>query len=133
MGADQGLTRLFYDGDCGFCSGAARFVARHDSSGRIHFAPLFGSTFTRLVPASRWRGLPDSLVVLTPEGELLTRSEAAIHVLKRMGPAWRRVGVVLAWIPTWLRDGAYRFIAWIRPARRACPMDKAVLDERFEA
>lgn len=126
------MTRLFYDGDCGFCSETVRFVARHDRSDGIRFAPLAGSTFTRLLPESERNGLPDSLVVLTSEGRLLARSEAVIHLLKRMGPPWRPVGVVLGWIPVWMREGAYRLVARLRPARDACSMSKLERDERFE-
>ncbi|HEY3400909.1 MAG TPA: DUF393 domain-containing protein [Geothrix sp.] len=133
MGSDQGLTRLFYDGGCGLCRGAVRFVARRDRSGRIHFAPLEGETFRRVVPAASRHGLPDSLVVLTPEGDMLTGSNAMIGLLRRMGPPWRWLGAALAWIPGPLREMAYRLVARLRPAKdQACPMDGPAGDDRFE-
>jgi predicted DCC family thiol-disulfide oxidoreductase YuxK len=132
MGAHQGVTRLFYDGDCGLCRGAARFAARHDRLGQIRFAPLRGETFKRLVPAAPRMDLPDSLVLLTPEGDLLAQSGAVIHLLRRMGPGWRLVGTMLAWFPEPLRDAAYRLFARLRPRGRACALDASIQDDRLD-
>jgi predicted DCC family thiol-disulfide oxidoreductase YuxK len=132
VGADQGLTRLFYDGNCGLCRGAVRFTARRDRSGEIRFAPLGGITFGRLVPADARDGLPDSLVVLTPQGSLMTRSGAVVHLLGRMGPGWRGLGLMLAWIPEGLRDAVYDLVARNRPRSSACPMDRWTQGKRFE-
>ncbi len=132
MGPSQGLTRLFYDGNCGLCRGAVRFVARHERSGEIHFAPLGGETFECLVPPDLRAALPDSLVVLTPKGGLLCRTGAAIHLLHRMGPTWRLVGIMLAWIPVRPRDWVYDLVAHGRPTRQACPRDDVPNDDRFE-
>jgi predicted DCC family thiol-disulfide oxidoreductase YuxK len=133
MGPGQGLTRLFYDGTCGLCRSAVHFVVRRERSGLIHFAPLGGETFTLLIPPDRRAVLPDSLVVLTPEGGLLCRTAAVAHLLRQMGPAWRRVGVLLAWLPVRPCDWVYDWVARRRPARRACPRDDAAGDERFES
>jgi predicted DCC family thiol-disulfide oxidoreductase YuxK len=132
MGPGQGLTRLFYDGNCGLCRGAVRFVARHERSGGIRFTPLGGATFQRSVPTHLRTGLPDSLVVITPDGSLLVLSEAVIHLLGRMGPVWSLVVALAIWVPKSLRDRAYRLMARMRPAGRACATVISPLDERFE-
>ena len=132
VGAHQGVTHLFYDGGCGLCCGAVRFVAKHDRSGLLRFAPLNGETFEHLVPVEARAGLPDSLVVTTPEGALLTQSEAVIHLLLRMGPACRWVGTGLGWIPQALRNPIYRLIARWRPRKRACVFGLALRDNRFD-
>jgi len=132
VGLDQGLTRLFYDGDCGLCGGAVRFVARQDRSSAIRFAPLGGETFARLVPPPQREGLPDSLVVLTPGGHLLTQSEAVIHLLRRMGPGWGLVGAVLTWMPKAPRDWVYGLIARGRKRLRPCARHTYARDTRFE-
>lgn len=143
MGADQGLspsqspgpapgpTRVFYDGGCGLCHGAVRFAARRDALGRLRFAPLDGPTFRRTVPAEARRDLPDSLVVLTAEGAVLSRSEAVLHLLGRLGSPWPAVAAVLAWVPVPLRDGVYRLVARLRGRREACALG-APGDGRFD-
>jgi predicted DCC family thiol-disulfide oxidoreductase YuxK len=136
VGADQGLTRLFYDGGCGLCHAAVRFVARHDAEGRIRFAPLGGATFHRLVPASG-TPLPDSLVVLTPEHRLLVRSDAAIHLLCSLGGIWSLWAALLKAVPRILRDCLYDLVARVRrhlfrPPRDTCPVMPGVLRDRFD-
>ncbi len=133
VGADQGLTWLFYDGTCGLCHGIVRFAARHDRSGGIRFAPLGGRAFDRLVPAEVRSGLPDSILILAPGQPLRVRSSAVVHLLGRMGPAWALLGIMLSWIPEGWRDAAYDRVARWRPRIRPCPMDKWPHDERFES
>jgi predicted DCC family thiol-disulfide oxidoreductase YuxK len=64
--------------------------------------------------AEKRAGLPDSVVVLTNEGVLLVRSNAFLHVLRRLGGGWKILAAVLGVIPRPLRDAAYDFIARIR-------------------
>lgn len=132
MGADQGLTYLFYDGGCGLCQRSVRFVAGRERSGQVHFAPLGGAAFQSLIPEAVRGSLPDSLLVRRPDGMLLARSGALIHLLGRMGPGWRLAGRVLAWMPRGLRDGAYDWVAKRRRVK-ACAWRPPARDPRFEA
>ena len=133
VGADQGVTRLFYDGDCGFCGRMVRFVAKHDQTRRIRFAPLGGETFAKLVSPEAKGGLPDSLVVLTAEGDLLTQSRAVIHLLHRMGPGWHLLGTLLAHVSEDLRAWGYRSVARWRHRAGSCPRPANPGDTRFES
>ena len=129
---------LFYDGHCGLCHGAVKFVVKRDRAGRaFRFAPLQGPTFEARVPAERRAGLPDSIIVLTNEGALLARSDAVLHILRRLGGSWRILAGVFAVIPRALRDAAYNFIARIRYSifgRRddVCPIVPPDLRARFD-
>ena len=81
---------LFYDGHCALCQHSVKFVLKHDRSGKLfRFAPLQGPTFEARVAAEKRAGLPDSVVVLTNEGAVLVRSDAFLHVLRRLGGGWR--------------------------------------------
>lgn len=129
---------LFYDGHCGLCHGAVRFVLKHDRAGKaFRFSPLQGSTFQQQVTTAQRAGLPDSIVVLTREGALLTRSDAAIHILRQLGGVSEILGAILALIPCALRDGGYNFVARIRYGifgRREdlCPVMPPDLHKRFD-
>lgn len=129
---------LFYDGQCGLCHRAVKFVLKHDRTGNaFRFAPLQGETFRARVAASRRAGLPDSIVVLTREGELLVRSEAFLHILRRISGGWKVLGDVLGLIPRAVRDAAYDFVARIRYrvfGRRdeVCPVAAPELRARFD-
>jgi|HubBroStandDraft_2_1064218.scaffolds.fasta_scaffold54183_2 predicted DCC family thiol-disulfide oxidoreductase YuxK len=129
---------LFYDGHCGLCHRAVKFVLRHDRSGTaFRFAALQGETFMAQVAEKRREGLPDSVVVLTRDGELLVRSAAFLHIFRRLGGRWRVLAAVLSVVPRGWRDVAYDFVARIRYrvfGRREdlCPIVPAELRARFD-
>jgi predicted DCC family thiol-disulfide oxidoreductase YuxK len=129
---------LFYDGHCGLCDRAVQFVLKHDrGEGRFRFAPLQGLTFESMVSAGQRTQLPDSVVVLTQEGSLLVRSNAFIHIFRRLGGGWRLLANVLAVIPRAIRDLAYDFIARIRYRifgrhDELCPIGPPELRARFD-
>jgi predicted DCC family thiol-disulfide oxidoreductase YuxK len=127
---------LFYDGGCGLCHRAVRFALAEDRSAGLRFAPLQGEAFRAAVPTERRGLLPDSLVLQTEEGALLTRSEAVVRMLLRFGGVWRLFGRLLRAVPTTMRDAAYDLVArlrhrlFARPAE-ACPVIPARLRDRF--
>lgn len=130
---------LFYDGGCGLCHRAVRFLLWADGDGRhFRFAPLGGRTFESLVREDERRRLPDSLVLRTDRGELLTRSAGVLHLLSRLGGFWRVLAGLGRLFPTRLADAVYDFVARVRYrlfARPpdACPVVPARLRARFDA
>jgi predicted DCC family thiol-disulfide oxidoreductase YuxK len=129
---------LFYDGHCGLCHRAVKFVLKHDRSGSaFRFAPLQGDTFRSRVSPEKRAGLPDSVVVLTADGNLLVRSNAFLHILRRLGGGWRTLAEVVGVIPRPLRDGAYNTVARIRYSvfgtrDDLCPIVPPALRARFD-
>ncbi len=130
--------RIFYDGDCGVCHWSVGFVARHDRTGEVfRFAPLGGEAFGDNVPAEVGRSLPDSMVVQTRTGSLLLRSDGVIHILRRLGPFWRLLGLLLALVPKAIRNYAYDRFAEHRHLLADqpdgfCPMMPPELSQRFD-
>ena len=127
---------IFYDGGCGLCHRGVDFVLRHDSVGRFRFAPQGSPAFERLLPADQRAGLPDSVAVLTPGGELFVKSRAVRFILKELGGFWRFPAAFLARIPRPLADFVYDTIARIRgrlftKPKTACPMMPPALRNRF--
>jgi predicted DCC family thiol-disulfide oxidoreductase YuxK len=129
---------IFYDGTCGLCHRTVRFAIARDPDGRhFRFAALGSEAFRRLVPEGRRADLPDSLVVLTADGALLSRSGAVIHILDRIGGPWRLPGRLLALVPQGIRDLGYDGIARVRHRlfgrpTDACPVTPPELRARFE-
>jgi predicted DCC family thiol-disulfide oxidoreductase YuxK len=129
---------LFYDGHCALCHRSVKFVLKHDRSGKLfRFAPLQGPTFEARVPAEKRAVLPDSVVVLTNDGALLVRSNAFLHVLRRLGGGWRSLAAVISVIPRAVRDAAYDFIARVRyrvfgTREDSCPVMAPDLRARFD-
>jgi predicted DCC family thiol-disulfide oxidoreductase YuxK len=118
--------------------GAVKFVIRHDHSGtKFRFAPLQGETFQKRVPEHQRNGIPDSIVVQTCDGPLLVRSDAFVHIMRRLGGKWSVLASLLGICPRTLRDAIYDFIARIRYnvfGRRddLCPVIPRDLAQRFD-
>ncbi|MBI3798893.1 MAG: DUF393 domain-containing protein [Deltaproteobacteria bacterium] len=135
----SGVEIVFYDGHCGLCHHAVRFILAEDRVGDLFcFAPLDSENFRAAVCEADRTALPDSLLVLTTAGLLLTRSAAVLHILRRLGGVWRVLGNVVAVIPTAMRDRLYDGIARVRyrlfraPAE-VCPLVPDQLRRRFQA
>jgi predicted DCC family thiol-disulfide oxidoreductase YuxK len=130
---------LFYDGHCALCHHTVRFVLTHDPSGNaFRFAPLDGETFLARVPGERRSRLPDSLVVLTADNELLVRSTAILHILRSLGGRWRTIAAVLGLVPRAVRDAAYDIVAFLRyrifgKRKQLCPVIDPALRRRFDS
>ncbi len=129
---------LFYDGACGLCHRAVRFLLAEDDQGRaLRFAPLLGERFREVVPAELQSALPDSLVLVTHDGEALDKSRAVLYALARLGGLWR----LSAWfgqaLPVAFADPLYDAIARVRhrlfaAPEEACPLLPAHLRGRFD-
>jgi len=136
--ARAGTTDLvFYDGSCGLCHRAVRFFLAEDGSGSaFRFAPLGGETFEHNFSAKERDGLPESVVVRTADGATKVESDAALHLLGRLGGVWRVLAGMGRLVPRQIRDAVYGAIALTRyrlftRATQACPILPPALRERF--
>jgi predicted DCC family thiol-disulfide oxidoreductase YuxK len=106
---------VMFDGRCGLCDGAVRWLIRHDRRAALRFAPLEGAVAAAV--RQRHPDLPagDETFVLveSPEGtgeRVRVRSDAALAALVRLGGAWR-LAAALRVVPRPLRDVVYRWVA----------------------
>jgi predicted DCC family thiol-disulfide oxidoreductase YuxK len=137
MPAEEQHDLLFYDGHCALCHGAVKFVLYRDHSAAFHFSPLQGDTFNSRIPPERRVTLPDSVIVLTREKKLLVRSDAFLHILRRLGGGWRILAGILGIVPRPIRDAVYNGIAKIRyrvfgKREELCPIAPAEIRARFD-
>jgi len=129
---------LFYDGHCALCHGAVRFVAKRDRRDRvIRFAPLHGALFAESIPKTEAGALPDSIVVLTEDGRLLSRSDAVLHILTGLGGGWRVLARVGGLVPRALLNATYDGIAGVRyrvfgTRDETCPVIPGPLRSKFD-
>lgn len=127
---------IFYDGQCGLCHRSVRWVLAEDADA-FRFAPLDSDKFRETVPEALRAGLPDSLVVRTADGAILTRSAGVTHILRRLGGVWRLVAMFTMLVPTAILDRLYDGLAHVRyrlfakPAG-VCPMMPPALRARFD-
>lgn len=135
--AGEAPDTVFYDGTCGLCHRAARFILAEDDGGAaFRLAPVDGPAFERLIPPEARDALPDSVIVRAPDGRILVRSAAMIRIWERLGGFWRAFGVLARAVPRPLRDLLYDGVARIRKRlfatpKDACPLVPPELRTRF--
>jgi predicted DCC family thiol-disulfide oxidoreductase YuxK len=109
------LTLVLYDGVCGLCNRLVAFLLRRDRRDQFRFAPLQSELAQTVL---RRYGLDpndcDTVVVFAdfrqPAEQALTRSEAALWAIGRLGGIWRTFAIAKL-IPLSVREAVYRFIA----------------------
>jgi predicted DCC family thiol-disulfide oxidoreductase YuxK len=105
---------VLFDGVCGFCDRAVRWLLARDRAARLRFAPLQGEAASTL--RARHPEIPEdteTLVYVEVEaaGEsVFLRSEAVFRVLAQLPGPWRLVAW-LRWIPLPITDSCYRLFA----------------------
>jgi predicted DCC family thiol-disulfide oxidoreductase YuxK len=115
---------VFYDGTCGLCHRAVRFLVRRDRDGTLfRFAPLQGGTFRQEIPEPQRTDLPHSVVVKTSNGGVLTRSEATTYLARRLDRPWRWLGGLMGLVPPWVLDLGYDGVAAVRNRLFRAPAD----------
>lgn len=132
------LPIVFYDSACGLCHRTVRFLITEDPAGGcFRFAPIGGETFERSIDVATRTALPDSVIVLMPDGGLYTRTEATLRLLESLGGRHLRRARMLRAVPLPIRDFAYQIVAafrhriWARP-EDACPVASPELRARFD-
>lgn len=106
---------LLYDGSCGLCHGAVRFLLRRDRARNLRFAPLAGGAARDILRRhGRDPGRLDTIyLVLDPGGpreRLLDKSRAILAALARLHLGWRLVALA-RFLPAKLLDVFYDGIA----------------------
>jgi predicted DCC family thiol-disulfide oxidoreductase YuxK len=104
---------VLYDGTCGLCAKAVRFILAHERDHEIVFAPLQGPTGA--LARARYPRMPASIdtVVYVSGGRAHLRSKALLHAARHLRAPWRW-GYAMRWFPGFVLDLAYRVVAAVR-------------------
>lgn len=131
---------LLYDGVCGLCNRLTQFILRYDRLAIFRFAALQSAFSANIL--TRHGANPSDLdtfyVVVNyndDNEELLTRSDAAIFVLRQLGGIWRLASFILSITPRFFRDWIYNIVAKNRyrifGRYDTCPIPTAETRARF--
>ncbi len=104
---------LLYDGVCGLCHRLVRWLMAHDTTSRLHYAPLQGETAARLRAIHRTIPVDVDTVVYIEEGRVYLRSKAFLHVARHLDRPWRWL-YWARWLPAALIDPLYFLVARTR-------------------
>jgi predicted DCC family thiol-disulfide oxidoreductase YuxK len=127
---------LFFDGHCALCNNSVKFLLKWDKTNQIYFAPLQGPEAQTLLEALvRNVADSDSLIVLN-KGKAFYRTDGLITLGPYLPNPYRFLMKALEVVPSFLRNGVYRFISKIRYAvwgktKEFCPIISPSLRHRF--
>lgn len=102
---------LVFDGVCVLCSHWVSFVLRYDRHGLYRFAAMQTSTGRKLLID---HGMdPDDPIsfLLLEQGRGYTDADAIVRVLRSFGGAWKLAAALIAFVPRFIRNRLYRWVA----------------------
>ncbi len=132
----DGMTVVFYDGECGVCNRWVRFLLTRPLPEAVRFAPIQSTYYQQLIARFPALAKVDSMAHYRREGDsetLLFRSEGVFWFLPQV-PGWTRWSVLALLVPLPLLDLGYRVLARIRHRigrNWACPLPTPEQRRRF--
>ncbi|MEL1233485.1 MAG: DUF393 domain-containing protein [Candidatus Neomarinimicrobiota bacterium] len=118
---------IYYDGECGLCHLAVRFILRVDSKSKFYFSPL--------------SNLDNNLknidsIILKKENKVFYEGQAIIMIFENIDNNWNYLAKVLKLIPINTLDTAYRWVSKNRAKVSvkkvsSCPIVPSSYQKRF--
>ena len=102
---------ILFDGVCNLCESTVHFVVRRDSNRQFRFASLQSEAGRELLSSHQYAFDTLSSVLLIVDGTLYRKSRAALQIARRLDGAWPLLYYALSWIPRFIADPVYDFIA----------------------
>ena len=93
---------IYYDGECGLCHLAVRFILRIDSKSKFYFSPL--SNLDNNLKSI------DS-IILKKGNKVFYEGQAIIMIFENIDNNWNYLAKVLNLIPINVLDAAYRWVS----------------------
>ena len=125
---------ILFDGVCNLCNGAVNFVIKRDPGNVFKFAPLQEKQGALLLKTHAIDIQKIDSIVLIENGNVYTKSSAALRIARKMSNLWPLFFVLLI-IPSFIRDGVYDFIAKNRykwfGKKEQCMIPTLGLKEKF--
>lgn len=123
---------IVFDADCIFCSGFARFMAKHDKQADFCFVSARSNLGQRLYQK---HGLdPDALEtnIVVLDGQAYTKMASFAASMRSLGTPWSLLAIVNL-LPVSLANWIYDRIARNRYAfgKRSCPLPSSELKDRL--
>jgi predicted DCC family thiol-disulfide oxidoreductase YuxK len=139
-----GRLLVVYDGTCGLCNRAVRWLVWHDRLDRLRFTSSESENGSILlirhrIVAPESRLIPTTILVVrnagTPAEHILIRSQAVLAILDELPPPWPAIAGTLGLFPPSVLDVGYRLVArWryrIWGRAESCPLPTPKDKARF--
>lgn len=101
---------IFFDGYCNLCSSSVQFIIQRDPHQQFRFASLQSNFGKKILTQFNLSTTNLNTLVLLQDGNIYTRSTAALKIAKKLTGAWSYMYAFII-VPTFIRDFFYNFIA----------------------
>ncbi|MEO7315852.1 MAG: DCC1-like thiol-disulfide oxidoreductase family protein [Ginsengibacter sp.] len=101
---------ILFDGVCNLCNSAVKFVLKRDKKSVFKFASLQSDIAKKLLKDFEVSGIGEGTFVLIDDGEVFTRSTAALKVSKHLSGIWPLMTIFMI-VPRFMRDWVYNLIS----------------------
>lgn len=126
---------ILFDGVCNLCESTVHFVVRRDKNRQFRFASLQSAAAQEILSTYQYDFDTLSSVLLIVDNTLYRKSRAALQIVRRLDGAWPALYYLLFWIPEFIADPVYDFIATRRykwfGVKSECWIPDDELHERF--
>ena len=118
---------IYYDGECGLCHLAVRFILRVDSKSNFYFSPLSNLDINLKNIDS---------IILKRGNKVFYEGMAIIMIFENIDNNWNYLAKILKLIPINVLDTAYRWVSRNRAKVSvkkvsSCPMVPSYYQKRF--
>ena len=118
---------IYYDGECGLCHLAVRFILRVDSKNNFYFSPLSNLDINLKNIDS---------IILKRGNKVFYEGMAIIMIFENIDNNWNYLAKILKLIPINVLDTAYRWVSRNRAKISvkkvsSCPMVPSYYQKRF--
>lgn len=102
---------ILFDGVCNLCERTVHFVVRRDRDRQFRFASLQSEVAQQMLASHQYAFDPLSSVLLIVDDKMYRKSGAALQIVRRLDGAWSVFYYLFFWVPKFIADPAYDFIA----------------------
>ena len=125
---------LLFDGVCNLCNQSVQYIIKREPAANIHFASLQSGTGQRILKAYGLSQVSFSSLVYKEGDQIYTQSGAVLAIVPHL-QSWVRFLRFFRFVPRFLRDAVYSFIAKNRyrffGKQDACMLPTPALKARF--
>jgi predicted DCC family thiol-disulfide oxidoreductase YuxK len=126
---------ILFDGVCNLCESSVRFVIARDRDALFKFASLQSDLARQLLRDIHYPHDELDSVLLIVDAVIYRKSRAILRIAKQLDGAWPALFYLFAWIPPFLADRLYDFVARRRyrwfGEKETCWLPDPDLERRF--
>jgi predicted DCC family thiol-disulfide oxidoreductase YuxK len=101
---------ILFDGVCNLCESTVRIIIQHDRKAVFRFASLQSGMARQLLAEYQYADDKLISVLLVSDGQIYSKSRAALRIAKRLDGAWPLLYYLFFWIPPFIADAVYNYI-----------------------